>query len=190
MIRDIQSGKSVAALNEKNRQFEVFAPINLGRTGKPWSVMIRVKQETVLSDAIALDKELTENGRSTMYMLIGAGGVISVLAIALLWYASGGIVRPIRHTVDMLKDIAEGEGDLTKRLDIKVKDEIGEMATWFNLFMEKLRELITRIVEDAGSLNSASVTLSAIAREMKRGSDAMSSGPGRWLPAPRRWMFP
>ncbi len=174
MIRDIQSGKSVAALNEKNRQFEVFAPINLGRTGKPWSVMIRVKQETVLSDAIALDKELTENGRSTMYMLIGAGGVISVLAIALLWYASGGIVRPIRHTVDMLKDIAEGEGDLTKRLDIKVKDEIGEMATWFNLFMEKLRELITRIVEDAGSLNSASVTLSAIAREMKRGSDAMS----------------
>jgi methyl-accepting chemotaxis protein len=174
MIRDIQAGKSEATLNEKDHQFEVIAPIKLGRTGKPWSVMIRVKQETVLSDAIALDKELTAAGRSTMYMLVGAGGLISILAILLLWYASGGIVRPIRHTVDMLKDIAEGEGDLTKRLDIKVKDEIGELATWFNLFMEKLQELIAQIVEDAGSLNNASRTLSSIAVEMKRGSDAMA----------------
>ncbi|MDD2462733.1 MAG: methyl-accepting chemotaxis protein [Desulfobulbus sp.] len=174
MVQDIEAGKSVAALNEKNHQFEVFAPINLGRTGKPWSVMIRVKQDTVLSDAIALDKELTDAGQRTMYMLIGAGAVTSILAIMLLWYASGGIVRPIRHTVDMLKDIAEGEGDLTKRLDIKVKDEIGELATWFNLFMEKLRELISQIVEDAGSLNNASRVLSTIAGEMKRGSEAMA----------------
>nr|WP_321466443.1 methyl-accepting chemotaxis protein [uncultured Desulfobulbus sp.] len=175
IIQDIQAGKSVAALNEKNHQFEVIAPIELGRTGKPWSVMIRVKQETVLSDAIALDKELTDAGRTTMYMLIGAGAVTAVLAIALLWYASGGIVRPIRHTVDMLKDIAEGEGDLTKRLNITVKDEVGEMATWFNLFMERLRELISQIVEDAGSLNSASAGLASIAVEMKRGAEDMAA---------------
>ena len=175
MIQDIQSGKSAAALNEKNHHFEVFAPIDLGRTGKPWSVMIRVKQDTVLSDAIALDKELTDAGRSSMFMLIGAGGVTAVLAILLLWYASGGIVRPIRHTVDMLKDIAEGEGDLTKRLDIKVKDEVGEMATWFNLFMEKLRELISQIVEDASSLNNASTALSTIAGEMKKGAEDMAA---------------
>ncbi|MGE4561218.1 MAG: methyl-accepting chemotaxis protein, partial [Desulfobulbus sp.] len=173
-LQDIQAGKIAAALNEKNQQFEVIAPIELGRTGKPWSVMIRVKQETVLSDAIALDTELSDAGQTTMYMLFAAGAVTSVLAIILLWYASGSIVRPIRHTADMLKDIAEGEGDLTKRLDIKVKDEVGEMATWFNLFMEKLRELIAQIVEDAGSLNSASTTLSDIAGEMQRGSNAMA----------------
>lgn len=174
IIQDIQAGKSVAALNAKDRQFEVFAPIDLGRTGKPWSVMIRVKQETVLSDAIALDKELTAAGRSTMLMLMGAGGVTAILAILILWYASGGIVRPIRHTVDMLKDIAEGEGDLTKRLDITVKDEVGELATWFNLFMEKLRELIAQIVADAGSLTKASAALATIAGEMQRGSQTMS----------------
>ncbi len=174
MIRDIQAGKSVAALNEKERQFEVFAPIHLGRTGKPWSVMIRVKQETVLFDALILDKELGVAARTSMLLLLGAGGVTSILAIGLLWYAAGSIVRPIRHTVDMLKDIAEGEGDLTKRLDITVKDEIGEMATWFNLFMEKLLELITQIVTDAGSLNRASAALAGIAGEMKRGSQTMS----------------
>ena len=64
LIRDIQAGKSVAALNEKDHQFEVVAPIDLGRTGKPWSVMIRVKQETVLSDAIIVRAMRTASGCS------------------------------------------------------------------------------------------------------------------------------
>jgi methyl-accepting chemotaxis protein len=46
----------MASLNTKDNNFEVLAPIELGRTGKPWSVMVRVNQETVLADAIALDK--------------------------------------------------------------------------------------------------------------------------------------
>ena len=173
-LRDIQAGNSVAVLNQKDKHFEVFAPIALGRTGKPWSVMIRVKQETVLADAIALDKDLTAAGHKSMSMLIGTGAPTSVLAIALLWYAAGGVVRPIRGTVDMLKDIAEGEGDLTKRLEIKANDEVGEMATWFNLFMDKLQELIKQIVADAGSLNASSSSLSRIAVQMKEGADSMA----------------
>ncbi len=55
IVKGIQAGKSIAVLNQKNGQFEVVAPIPLGRTGKPWSVMIRVKQDTVLADTIALD---------------------------------------------------------------------------------------------------------------------------------------
>lgn len=175
IVKGIQAGKSIAVLNQKNGQFEVVAPIPLGRTGKPWSVMIRVKQDTVLADTIALDKELSEAGRQSVFMQIGTGVGTSILAIALLWFAAGGIVRPIRSTVDVLKDIAEGEGDLTKRLEIKAKDEVGEMAHWFNQFMEKLQDLIKQIVDDASSLNTASASLSGIAREMKNGADAMAS---------------
>lgn len=173
-LEDIQSGKSEAALNPENQQFEVIAPIELGRTGKPWSVMIRIKQETVLADAITLDREITEAGRTATILQVVAGLGISVLAILLLWYAAGGISRPIRRTVDMLKDIAEGEGDLTKRLEIKGEDEVAEMATWFNLFMDKLQELIKQIVLDAGSLNSSSSSLSSIAIEMTSSAESMS----------------
>ena len=173
-LGDIQAGTSVAALNPDQHQFEVFAPIELGRTGKPWSVMIRVKQETVLADAIALDHNLTAAGWKSTYMLIATGLATSVLAIFLLWYAAGSISRPIRGTVEMLKDIAEGEGDLTKRLDIKGEDEVGEMASWFNLFMDKLQELIRQIVQDADSLNSSASSLSNIAIEMTEGADSMA----------------
>jgi methyl-accepting chemotaxis protein len=173
-LDDIQAGKSVATLNEKDKFFEVFAPIELGRTERPWSIMIRISQETVLADALALADDLAVEARTSTIMQVVVGMLTSVVAIFLLWYAAGGVVRPIRSTVNMLKDIAEGEGDLTKRLDIKVQDEIGEMATWFNLFMDKLQELIRQIVEDAGSLNSASGSLAAIATQMTDGARSMT----------------
>ena len=173
-LLEIQAGKSITTIDQEKEQFVVFAPIPLGRTAKPWSVMIRVAQATVLADAIDLDKELSAAGRKSVAMLVGTGAATSILAIALLWYAAGGIVRPIRSTVEVLKDIAEGEGDLTKRLEIKANDEVGEMATWFNLFMEKLRELISQIVDDAGSLNTASASLSSIAKQMKEGAESMA----------------
>ena len=173
-LLEIQAGKSITTINQEKEQFVVFAPIPLGRTAKPWSVMIRVAQATVLADAIDLDKELSAAGRKSVAMLVGTGVATSILAIALLWYAAGGIVRPIRSTVEVLKDIAEGEGDLTKRLEIKANDEVGEMASWFNLFMEKLRELISQIVDDAGSLNTASASLSSIATQMKEGAESMA----------------
>ena len=174
-VDNVKAGKSVATLDEKDNVFEILSTIELGRTGKPWSLMIRISQETVLADANALYGHLADGARRSSIMQVVVGLVIAVVAILLLWYAAGGIVRPIRDTVDMLQDIAEGEGDLTKRLDIKAKDEIGELAHWFNLFMESLQQLIRQIVSDAGSLNTSSGDLSAIAVKMTDGAESMAT---------------
>jgi len=173
-LTNIQAGKGIARFSEKINAFEVLAPIELGRTGKPWSILIKIDKDTVLADAIALDNDLFAAARTSTIMQIFAGLAIAAGAILLLWYASGSVVKPIRNTADMLKDIAEGEGDLTKRLDIKTRDEIGELATFFNLFMEKLQELIRRIVSDAGSLNMASDALSGIAVQMSTNAQSMA----------------
>ena len=173
-LEQIKAGKSTASLNPQNHQFEVFAPIELGRTDKPWSIMIRVKQETVLADALALDKEIAAEGQSSMMMLGLAGLGTCALAVLLLWYAAGSIVRPIQGTVGMLKDIAEGEGDLTKRLEITSQDEIGDMGHWFNVFMEKLQGVIKDVAQNTGTLNDASSNLATIATELSENAESMS----------------
>jgi methyl-accepting chemotaxis protein len=63
------------------------------------------------------------------------------------------IVRPIRSTVNMLKDISEGEGDLTKQLLIDSGDEIGDMAKYFNLTFGKIKTLVTSIKQHSASLS-------------------------------------
>ncbi|MHB9295534.1 putative methyl-accepting chemotaxis protein [Pillotina sp. SPG140] len=62
------------------------------------------------------------------------------------------IVRPVRTVVDMLKDISEGEGDLTKRLEVKNKDEIGAMVKYVNLTFDKIKNMVVVIKQKAVSL--------------------------------------
>ncbi len=68
--------------------------------------------------------------------------VVLLAAIIIpLFFSVRSVTGPINRTVIMLKDIAEGEGDLTKRLEIIKKDEVGELAGWFNIFLEQLQEI-------------------------------------------------
>jgi methyl-accepting chemotaxis protein len=82
------------------------------------------------------------------------------------------ITRPIVTASDMLKDIAQGEGDLTRRLKVESRDEVGEMAKWFNMFIENIQSIIGSVAENAHQVNDASSDLNAI-------SDQMSSGAGQ-----------
>jgi len=67
--------------------------------------------------------------------------------------------KRLRQLVARVKDIAEGEGDLTARLDINTKDDIGAMAQWFNKFIEKLQGIVKEIVGTAETLNISSSDL-------------------------------
>ncbi|MBK7141940.1 MAG: methyl-accepting chemotaxis protein [bacterium] len=88
-----------------------------------------------------------------------------VLAMFLGWMLSRAIVKPIRRVADMLRDISEGEGDLTKRIPVTSKDEVGELATYFNKFVEKLQGVIGHIAGNAHTVASAASQLSAISAQ-------------------------
>jgi methyl-accepting chemotaxis protein len=103
--------------------------------------------------------------------------IVVVLVIGILmWFLTGlAVVKPISEVVDGLKDIAEGEGDLTKTLKITSDDEVGELSKWFNTFMEKLRAIITEISGNADSMTSASVDLSKLSGNLSEGADLTSA---------------
>ncbi|MFP3374247.1 HAMP domain-containing protein, partial [Pseudomonas sp. SIMBA_068] len=70
-------------------------------------------------------------------LLIAAAAAL--LGLLLIWLTATGVTRPINNVAAMLKDIASGEGDLTQRLAYAKKDELGELANWFNRFLDKLQ---------------------------------------------------
>ena len=109
---------------------------------------------------------------STMKSLTLATMFISVaMAMGLGIVVSRGITRPIRRAAAMLKDISAGEGDLTKRLTVASHDEIGDMARYFNLFMEKLQGIIRNIVENVNTVASSATELSATATQLASGAE-------------------
>ncbi len=76
------------------------------------------------------------------------------------------VTNPINNTVKMINNIAQGEGDLTKRLKIISENEIGDLAKGFNLFVKKLQEIITDISGNSENLNSSSSDLLGISNKM------------------------
>ncbi len=96
--------------------------------------------------------------------------IISVIAMlivsVLVYFASLGITRPINSAVAGLKDIAEGEGDLTKRLTVDSNDEVGEMAKWLNTFIEKLQMIIREVSANATNVGTSSSRLSEISQQL------------------------
>ncbi len=83
------------------------------------------------------------------------------------------IIHPIKRTTDMLRDISEGEGDLTRRLEVPAKDEIGELAGYFNGFIEKLQGLIASITGSAETVATSATELSAVSTQIASNAQEM-----------------
>lgn len=77
-----------------------------------------------------------------------------VLILALLIRQS--VISQIRKVTEAVRDVAEGEGDLTKRITVAKDDEIGELAGEVNRFIENLQSVVTNVVHIAEDLNSRS----------------------------------
>ncbi|GAB1409396.1 hypothetical protein MASR1M90_05500 [Desulfovibrionales bacterium] len=96
--------------------------------------------------------------------------LISAIAILVtsvsIYLASLNITRPINAAIAGLKDIAQGEGDLTMRMKITSRDEVGEMAQWLNVFIEKLQNIIKEIALKANTVSAGSTQLTEVSQAL------------------------
>nr|WP_321398724.1 methyl-accepting chemotaxis protein [uncultured Desulfobacter sp.] len=93
-------------------------------------------------------------------------GILLVLIFGLVFFMNKSVVKPIKVIADGMQDIAQGEGDLTKRLKVVSKDEIGQLCREFNTFIEKLDHLIWDVNDRNQSLGIVSNELSGVAALM------------------------
>ncbi len=96
---------------------------------------------------------------------------LAVLLIVSKKVASSIFVR-FQEMIERIKDVAQGEGDLTKRVEITSNDEVAELAKWFNTFMDKLQEILCQVSDNAQSLATASEEISASSRDQAKGAES------------------
>jgi methyl-accepting chemotaxis protein len=85
------------------------------------------------------------------------------------------ITAPVNDLVDMSKDIAQGEGDLTKRIIVAGKDELGELSTWFNMFLERLNNMVSEIKKHAANINVSSQEMALGNQDLSNRTNQQSS---------------
>ena len=127
------------------------------------------------SSSNALKVTLTDMGdRTGQLQLMNLALFVAVVTVTVLFSAMlirRFITGPLSNTVAMIKDIAEGEGDLTKRLDVHSKDDVGQLAFWFNAFVDNLQAMISEIATHAENLYGSAEALTGLSGELSRGAD-------------------
>lgn len=116
-----------------------------------------------VEQAVAVQQALFEaEVTSVLTRVVISAVVILVLVFLVVWIIGGRIVRPAQETSAALKDIAEGEGDLTKRLEVISQDEIGDVAKEFNLFTDNIHQLVREVKTSVEALTESTEAMKIV----------------------------
>ena len=133
--------------------------------------------QPVLGEMIVMQdvSETMSEVRKQLYEMIAISVVGFFTLIAVLWFFIRNIViSPITKITNALKEIAQGEGDLTARIEIHTQDEIGKLAHYFNEFVKNLQAMIKDIARNTKTLNSSSSNLSELSTYISSETENMS----------------
>lgn len=126
-------------------------------------------------DAFSLTVEESNSATQDALVMSLTVSIGAILAIIIISASSVMLItRNINLVVESLKDIASGEGDLTKRIEQTSQDEIGDLVYWFNLFMQKLHDSINQVINSITPLAKVSNDLGGMTNKTSELTDQQS----------------
>lgn len=133
-------------------------------------------KEESMNSIQAFEKRIDQSIQKAMMMQVGIAMVVVFLLIAAIIITLNLMaIKPLKALTAMVTDLVEGEGDLTKRLDLRSRDELGVLAHVFNRFIERMQTLVQEISENARVLNTSSADMSDVATSVSSGAEKMSN---------------
>lgn len=131
-------------------------------------------KQQLQADVEKLGAEIGGNVRAAKYaQTVAFVLVVCFLIVTIFFTLRTIVIRRLQDITGNLRDIAEGEGDLTRRLADSCRDEIGELCGWFNVFVEKIQTIIKDVSQGSQELDGASKDLAGLSDSLKQ--DAMQT---------------
>ncbi|MDP9518332.1 methyl-accepting chemotaxis protein [Pseudomonas protegens] len=168
-LSNLKRGEVTYNVDQANGQIALYLPFGIGQTDANWTLMLQLPLGAVMADLDKLQGDLAEQRKADTFGMAMVGLVIAGLGLLVIWLVGHGIARPLRQMVAMLDDIAQGEGDLTRRLTSDRADELGSIAKGFNTFLAKLQAMISQVVTSVQSVSDSSEHTADIAIRTNQG---------------------
>jgi methyl-accepting chemotaxis protein len=155
-MANLKRGEVTYTVDKTQGRIELYLPFGIGQTDARWTLMLQLPLNAVMADLQKLQGDLDTQRKSDTFGMAMVGLLIAGIGLLVIWLVGHGIARPLKQMVAMLDDIAQGEGDLTRRLTSDRADELGSIAKGFNTFLAKLQAMITQVVTSVQSVSDSS----------------------------------
>ncbi len=140
----------------------------IGKEIEDLVVLVEKAMEEAVTTAEKLEGE-------AVWMVTATTSIAGLILLVLGSLISYGIIRALAKIIRVLKEMAQGRGDLTQRIDINSGDEIEEMAMWFNQFIGKLREIVSDVKQASQVVLSSTQQLSGAVEESNAAMSSISN---------------
>ncbi|MCW7754148.1 methyl-accepting chemotaxis protein [Desulfobotulus sp. H1] len=137
--------------------------------------------DNIAAEQARISGSIGQQVRNHLFAVASIAGLFALVFFAIAGFTTRDVVSSLQRTSGLLKDLASGEGDLTRRMPEERKDETGEMARWINRFIEQIHGIISRIRDNAerlrnasGSMHHESLSLADGVRTAASGTEALT----------------
>ena len=167
------------ALDESNKILElaekIFKALDTGKmvteSQKNVETNVRNYINGINSMASVLIKdssnEIVSIADRTFILIFISMAVGSFVALAIVLFMIVDIIRPLNRFIELIKNLTEGDGDLTKTVNVTTKDEFGILAGYINTFIGSVRNVIKEVQVVSHEVTSASNELASVAEELQ-----------------------
>ncbi|TVQ68384.1 MAG: methyl-accepting chemotaxis protein [Oceanospirillales bacterium] len=140
-------------ISMQGENVEVFMPFSVAGLPEHWVIAISVPTQLIMEGLVEQNQLLESAQRSFFGFMVTAGLILAALGTGIIWLVSSSSIRPLKNMTGLVSSIAQGEGDLTRTIDITRKDETGELASYLNTFINNLRKMIQQMVTVGEQVN-------------------------------------
>ena len=139
-----------------------YEPVEL--LDQRWALLAEINTDEALSaQETVVSNIITSAVMASVLALLAAVAAVIVFAYTL--------VKPLKNTTEIMKDLSQGDGDLTVRLDNSTNDEIGDLSQSFNEFINKIQQLMLQVEDQVQALTSTSSVVTETANANRKGAD-------------------
>jgi len=161
--------KPLLRLDAQGESVQLLQPFRVAGTETLWTLAIVLPTEAVLTELHQLQNDLARQANEDTLGMALVGLLVAAAGLLVIWLVAYGIAKPLKQMVAMLDDIAQGDGDLTCRLEVDRADELGAIAKGFNTFLGKLQSMITQVVGSVQKVSDSSEHTADIAIRTNQG---------------------
>ena len=147
----LTSGRTV--VGERDGELAVAVPVTWHGAPGHWGVLLTLPKAKVLADLAAQEALLREASNRFATFSVLAGALVAVLGFVALWLMSAAVIAPLRQMAGLVRQMAEGEGDLTRQIAISRRDEVGDLAHHLNQFVARLRSMVRQSMTVGGDVS-------------------------------------
>lgn len=154
-LKEASSSGETRIIHSEGR-FIVLKPFHLPGNQQRWVAYLEVPEEIVMKD-VAQQRQFLEAAQKRFISTTTILGLfLSVLGVMTIWLVARKSIRPLTEMTELVASIAEGEGDLTQRLNISYRDETGKLSGLLNNFIKNLQSLVQQLLPVAGDVSALS----------------------------------